>query len=170
VDLCAITASLGPVSLRAMPAPEAEPWRSDVPALVAARAIAFVCVANSARSQIAEGLARALAPAGVAIHSAGWLPALVHPLAVRALAEIDVDISHHRSKGLGEIPLASCDVAVLLCAEEQCPLVPAAVRRVRWELVDPAGAAGDGEARLEAFRSTRDELRRRLLAVWPAGR
>jgi arsenate reductase len=121
----------------------------------------FLCVANAARSQMAEGLARTLAPAGngYRFFSAGSQPGTVNPLAVRALAEQGIDIAHHRAKGLDDVPLAQADVIVTLCAEEVCPFVPGGekVRRIHWPLPDPTDLAG--------FRSVRDELRRRLAAL-----
>ena len=123
------------------------------------RTIIFVCVANAARSQMAEGLARAMAPEGYRFMSAGSDPGTLSPLAVQALAEQGIDISHHRSKGLGDVPLAQADVIVTLCAEEVCPFVPGKVQRLHWPLPDPTD--------LEGFRSVRDELRRLLPALWP---
>ena len=122
--------------------------------------IVFLCVANAARSQMAEGLARAMAPAGngYRFFSAGSQPGALHPLAVRALAEEDIDIAHHRSKGLDDVPLAEADIIVTLCAEEVCPYVPGAAQRLHWALPDPT--------RLEVFRAVRDELRRLLPALW----
>ena len=122
--------------------------------------VLFLCVGNSARSQMAEGLARAMAPAGngYRFFSAGSKPGTLNPLAVRALAEAGIDIAHHRSKGLDDVPLADADVIVTLCAEEVCPFVPGAVRRLHWPLPDPTD--------LEDFRSARDELRRLLPALW----
>jgi arsenate reductase len=123
--------------------------------------ILFLCVANSARSQMAEGLARAMAPPGYRFLSAGSQPGELNPLAVRALAEEGIDISHHRAKGLDDAPLAEADVVVTLCAEEVCPVVPGAVRRLHWPLPDPA-------LDLAAFRRVRDELRRLLPQLWSA--
>jgi arsenate reductase len=120
--------------------------------------VLFLCVANSARSQMAEGLARALAPPGYRFFSAGSEPGVLNPLAVRALAEQSIDIAHHRSKGVDDVPLAEVDTIVTLCAEEVCPVVPGSVRRLHWPLPDPADLA--------SFRSTRDELRRRLPTLW----
>lgn len=127
--------------------------------------VLFLCVANAARSQMAEGLARALAPPELEVFSAGSRPAAVHPLAVRALAEIGIDISHHRSKGIGDVPMERIRTVVTLCAEEECPALPGDVHRLHWGLPDPAGAAGSDEERLQAFRSVRDELRGRLPAL-----
>jgi arsenate reductase len=129
---------------------------------IAMPTILFLCVANSARSQMAEGLARALAPAGTVILSAGSAPAVVNPLAVRALAEVGIDIRGQRSKGLDAIPLDEVDTVVTLCAEEVCPVFPGDVERMHWPLPDPAAAEGDEAERLVAFAAVRDEIRRRL--------
>lgn len=146
------------------------PWKSEAKAIRAAnpRHILFLCVANSARSQMAEGVARSLAPQGVRVSSAGSAPSRLNPLAVRALAEVGIDISTHRSKGVNEVPPADVDVVVTLCAEEVCPVFLGKALRFHWGLPDPAGVGGDDEARLEAFRRVRDELRRRLAVVFAA--
>ena len=122
----------------------------------------FLCVANSARSQMAEGLARRLAPPGTRVYSAGSEPASVNPLAVRAMAEIGIDISNHRSKSVDEIPVDRVDVVVTLCTEEVCPVFPGSVRRLHWPIEDPARTGGSKADRLDAFRRARDEIGRRL--------
>jgi thioredoxin type arsenate reductase len=127
-----------------------------------ASSILFLCVANSARSQIAEGLARRLAPPGTRVYSAGSEPGTIHPLAVRVLAEAGVDAAGQRSKGLDAVPLDEIDLVVTLCAEEVCPLFPRPVKRLHWPLSDPARVDGDEAARLAAFRAVRDELARRI--------
>ena len=129
------------------------------------KGILFLCVANSARSQLAEGLARRLAPPGVAIYSAGSEPGIINPLAVRVLAEVGVDASGQFSKGLDAIPLGEIDLVVTLCAEEVCPLFPRSVRKLHWPLQDPAKATGTDEERLAAFRAVRDELSARLVTL-----
>lgn len=137
-------------------------WRRDVARLKAARpsGILFLCVANSARSQMAEGIARHLAPTEVRVFSAGSAPTLVHPSAVQALAEIGIDIAGHCPKGTNAVPAAEIDAVITLCAEEVCPVWLKNAIRVHWGLPDPA--AKDGEDALEGFRSVRDELTRRL--------
>jgi thioredoxin type arsenate reductase len=130
------------------------------------RAILFLCVANSARSQIAEGLARLMAPSCVRVYSAGSEPGIINPLAVRVLAEAGVDAAGQRSKGLDAVPLDAIDLVVTLCAEEVCPLFPRPVRKLHWPLSDPAKAAGTEEERLAAFRAVRDELAARLPALF----
>jgi arsenate reductase len=133
------------------------------------RHILFLCVANSARSQMAEGIARYLAPQGVKVSSAGSSPASVHPQAIQALKEIGIDISGHRSKGLDSIDAGSVDAVITLCAEEVCPVFHGKAQRVHWGLPDPAAVAGTEETRRVAFRSVRDELRRRLKALFGHG-
>ena len=131
----------------------------------------FLCVANSARSQMAEGLARARFGDRVGVASAGSSPSAVNPFAIAALDEIGIDISGQRSKGVNEIDPASVDLVVTLCAEEVCPAFLGTARRVHWPLPDPAGAAGSDTERLDGFRSVRDEIARRLttLEEWIPG-
>ena len=143
-------------------------WRTEAAELRAMqpRHILFLCVANSARSQMAEGIARSLAPQGVMVSSAGSFPASVHPQAIQALKEIGIDISGHRSRGLDSIDAGSVDAVITLCAEEVCPVFLGKAHRVHWGLPDPAGVTGTEENRLNAFRSVRDELRRRLKVLF----
>jgi arsenate reductase len=131
----------------------------------ALRHVLFLCVANSARSQMAEGIARSLAPAGVTVSSAGSQPSRVNPLAIRALDEIGIDIRSHTSKAVDSIS-TSVDAVITLCAEEVCPVFLGKAHRVHWGLPDPAGAGGTEEEQLQAFRDVRDELRRRLAVVF----
>lgn len=131
--------------------------------------VLFLCVRNSARSQMAEGLARSMAPPGFRFLSAGSDPGILNPLAVNVLREIGIDISHHRAKGLHGIAVDQVDTIVTLCAEEVCPVVPGGVRQLHWPLPDPAGTEGTPEERLAAFRETRDRLRERLAELWAEG-
>jgi arsenate reductase len=116
---------------------------------------------------MAEGIARSLAPADVKVSSAGSAPSRLNPLAVRALAELGIDISGQRSKRVDEIPPQDVDAVVTLCAEEVCPVFLGEALRIHWGLPDPAAAAGSDDTRLQAFRDVRDELRRRLEVVFP---
>jgi arsenate reductase (thioredoxin) len=146
----------------------AQDWTTEAERIRAAkpRHLLFLCVANSARSQMAEGIARSLAPPGVKVTSAGSAPSRLNPLAVRALAEVGIDISGHRAKSVDEIPPYGIDVVVTLCAEEVCPVILGKALRVHWGLPDPAAVAGADDERLQAFWDVRDELRRRLAAVF----
>jgi len=128
--------------------------------------IIFICVANSARSQMAEGLTRQSAPPGVEVYSAGSKPGTLNPYAVRVLRELDIDIAHHRPKGFDNVPIAMADFIITLCAEEECPYVASAARRLSWAMPDPAAGAGDEQAKLAAFRTTRDDILGRLQEFW----
>jgi len=143
-------------------------WRAEAEALRAKRPrhILFLCVANSARSPMAEGIARSLAPPGTEVSSAGSSPSPVRPQAIQVLEEIGIDISGHRSKGLESIDAGSVDAVITLCAEEVCPVFLGKAARVHWGLPDPAAVAGTEETRLTAFRSVRDELLRRLKVLF----
>lgn len=127
------------------------------------RLVVFLCVANSARSQLAEALGRSLAPPGVRVASAGSQPWQVHPVAVRVLAEAGLDISGARSKSVEEVPLETADTVITLCDEEVCPVIPPGVRRLHWPFPDPAGTWEEDE-QLTRFRRTRDRLRERIAA------
>ena len=131
--------------------------------------ILFLCVANSARSQMAEGLARSLAPTNVPIFSAGSAPERVRPEAVRVMQEMGVDISAHWSKAVADVPVTRVRTVVTLCDEEVCPDLPNAVERLHWPVQDPAAAAGDEAAVLGSFRAVRDELLGRLHTLFVVG-
>lgn len=126
--------------------------------------ILFLCVANSARSQLAEGLAKAIFGEEAEIRSAGSEPSgLVQEWAVRTLREQGIDISAYRSKGIQDLPpgfLEKLDYVVTLCQEEVCPVLPSEAQRLHWPILDPAAASA--AAKPEAFRWARDEIRRRL--------
>ncbi|HMG57374.1 MAG TPA: GNAT family N-acetyltransferase [Kofleriaceae bacterium] len=124
----------------------------------------FLCVANSARSQMAEGLARSLFGGLVRVQSAGSRPSRVHPDAIAALREVAIDITGQHSKSVDGIDPASVAAVITLCAEEVCPVWPGTFVRLHWPLPDPAGASPDAAdpAGLAGFRAVRDELRLRL--------
>jgi len=132
--------------------------------------VVFVCVHNSARSQMAEGFARALAPTGTEVWSAGTEPGRVHPAAIEVMHEAGIDISVQRSKSLDEVPWREADTVVTLCGEanEVCPAVAASVRKLHWGLPDPSAAAEP--VRLQVFREVRDEIRWRVSSLWPRSR
>lgn len=135
---------------------------SEARPLRAGDLVLFMCVANSARSQLAEGLGRRLAPPGVEVASAGSEPGRIRPEAVAALAERGIDASSQVSKGLDAIDAARVTHVVTLCAEEVCPVFHGDVERLHWPHPDPAAVEGDAEARLDAFRSVRDAIEARL--------
>jgi protein-tyrosine-phosphatase len=121
-----------------------------------------MCVANSARSQMAEGLARAMAPVGVKVSSAGSTPTSVRPEAIAALSRKGIDISAHFSKTVDEIDAGSVTTVITLCEKEVCPAFLGTAEQIHWGLPDPATVNGSPEERLGAFCETRDEIERRL--------
>jgi len=125
--------------------------------------ILFLCVANSARSQLAEGLARAMFGDRVEVASAGSVPCgFVRPGAVAAMREIGIDISRHRSKGISDLDpgfLAKLDYAITLCAEEACPVLPSPAKRLHWPVEDPARPAPNAEVEAERYRQAREQIR-----------
>lgn len=126
--------------------------------------VLILCTGNSARSQMAEGLLRGMAGDRFEVASAGVAPTRVRPEAIEAMREIDIDISEHRSKSVDEFLGQSFDYVITVCdnANQQCPMFPGKAERIHWSIPDPAEVAGDQNARLAAFRSARDDLRRRL--------
>ncbi|HEY3522624.1 MAG TPA: arsenate reductase ArsC [Candidatus Limnocylindrales bacterium] len=122
--------------------------------------VLFVCVGNSARSQMAEALLERRGGERFDADSAGTNATAVNPLTVAVLAEIGVDWSRARSKPLTEFLGQPFDLVITLCdeARQACPVFPGAVRQIHWSLPDPAVADGSAEERLAAFRAVRDEL------------
>jgi protein-tyrosine-phosphatase len=129
------------------------------------KGLLFLCVANSARSQMAEAIARSLAPPGTQVWSAGSRPTRIRPEALTVLREIGLDTAGQRAKALGEIPAAEVDTVVTLCAEEECPAWLGPAQRLHWALPDPAAVQGSEGERLDAFRGVRDELRSHIAAL-----
>jgi arsenate reductase len=135
------------------------PPRSGKNGAVKTRGILFMCVANSARSQMAEGFARRAAPSGVTVHSAGSAPSRVNRHALEVMREVGIDLSQHHSKSIDEIPSAQIDTVITLCAEEVCPVFPGSVEKLHWPHPDPAAATGSKEDVLREFRRVRDLIR-----------
>jgi arsenate reductase len=127
--------------------------------------ILFLCVANSARSQIAEGLAKNIFGDEAEIESAGSEPSgKVQPWAVTTLKEEGIDISRNWSKSTDQLPpafLATMDFVITLCAEEICPTLPSTAQRLHWPIKDPT-CVPEAE-KPETFRATREEIKSRLL-------
>lgn len=128
------------------------------------KGILFLCTANSCRSQMAEGFARKLAPQGLRIYSAGTEPKGVHPLAIKVMQEVGIDISDQTSKGIEKVSLEKVDLVVTLCGEaaETCSTLPKKAEHLYWPIPDPALARGDEKTVLQAFRQARDEIRARV--------
>jgi protein-tyrosine-phosphatase/catechol 2,3-dioxygenase-like lactoylglutathione lyase family enzyme len=126
--------------------------------------ILFLCVANSARSQMAEGLARAMLGDRATVQSAGSTPSRVNPYAVEVMRESGIDLTSHSSKSVATIDPATVDLVVTLCAEEVCPAFLGKARRLHWPIPDPAGdeSVHSRENMLSRFRNARDQIKGRL--------
>jgi arsenate reductase len=126
--------------------------------------ILFLCTHNSARSQMAEGLLRSLGEEAFEAHSAGTVATQVRPLAIKAMAEVGIDISQQESKTLSRYLEEPFDAVITVCdtAAEACPVFPGARRRLHWSLPDPAASTGSEEAQLAVYRQVRETLRRRI--------
>lgn len=129
--------------------------------------ILFLCVANSARSQIAEGLARHNFSHDAQIFSAGSQPSKINPYAVEVLSEKNIDATRQFSKSIEQVPVAflnNLDFIITLCADEICPVLPSKhATKLHWAIPDPAGIDASEEELLRIFRSTRDEIEKRIL-------
>lgn len=122
--------------------------------------ILILCTGNSARSQMAEGLLTHITKGEYEIFSAGTKPSMVRPEAIKALAEVGIDISANRSKSVDEFADEEIDFVLTVCdnAKENCPYFTAKTALVHHSFADPAAIEGDEETRLEAFRKVRDEI------------
>jgi len=125
--------------------------------------ILILCTGNSCRSHMAEGILRAVAGDGLNVQSAGSNPSgCVHPLAVKVMTEIGIDISGHHSKHLNEFLDQPVETVITVCdnADQACPIFPGQVNRHHWPFRDPARATGTEEEKLAVFRRVRDDIRR----------
>jgi len=125
--------------------------------------VLILCTGNSCRSHLAEGILRAAAGDFLDVRSAGSKPAgYVHPLAIRAMQEIGIDISNHTSKSMHEFLGSPVETVITVCgnADQACPVFPGQVNRHHWPFDDPAHATGSEAEILAVFRRVRDEIRR----------
>ena len=128
------------------------------------RRVLFLCTHNSARSQMAEGFLRRLAGNRFEATSAGTQATRVHPLALRVMAEVGIDLGTHTSKTVDQLLDQPWDYVITVCdrANERCPLFPGQTTRLHWSFEDPSQATGSADQRLATFRRVRDEIRTRL--------
>jgi arsenate reductase (thioredoxin) len=134
--------------------------------------VLILCTGNSCRSHMAEGFLKAAAGEILDVQSAGSKPAgHVHPLAIRVMKEVGIDISQHQSKHLSQFKDQKIETVITVCgnADQACPIFPGQVNRYHWGFTDPAHAQGSEEAVLKVFRRVRDEIRR-VFEAYGAGR
>ncbi len=130
--------------------------------------VLFVCTHNASRSQMAEGLLRALKGERWEAYSAGTAPTVVHPAAIAVMAEIAIDIRGHHSKGLDAFRGIAFDEVVTVCdhAQETCPVVPGGGVRRHESFADPSLATGSAADILTVFRRVRDEIRNWIMETY----
>jgi arsenate reductase (thioredoxin) len=134
--------------------------------------VLILCTGNSCRSHLAEGILRSVAGDILDVQSAGSKPAgYVHPLAIKVMQEIGIDISQHRSKHLNEFLNQQVETVITVCgnADQACPIFPGQVNRHHFPFYDPAKAEGSEEEVLKVFRQVRDEIRK-VFEAYAAGR
>lgn len=151
--------ALHPALLQAAP-----PGRSPTASAAQPHRVLFLCTHNSARSQLAEGILRARGGGHFAVYSAGSEPAGIHPLAIRAAAELGIDISTQQSQHLDDFAGQHFDTIITVCdrIREACPTFPDDPRQIHWSIPDPVAVAGDEDTRLSAFRDAATALSTRI--------
>jgi arsenate reductase len=125
------------------------------------KGILFLCTGNSCRSQMAEGFAKKMLSKDLKIFSAGIEPKRIHPMAIKVMQEIGIDISQQRSKNISEIPIDKIDLVVTLCgdAAERCPIFPGKIEKIHWAIENPAKAQGSDKEIAIVFRKVRDKIK-----------
>lgn len=134
--------------------------------------VLILCMGNSCRSHMAEGILRKVMGDILDVQSAGAKPAgYVHPIAIQVMKEIGIDISNHRSKSMNEFLEQPIETVISVCGKDEggCPTFPTQVNRYCWEFFDPAKAEGTEGEKLKVFREVRDQLRL-VFEAYGAGR
>jgi arsenate reductase len=129
--------------------------------------VLFLCTENACRSQMAEGLVNHFLAGRVQAFSAGARPTRVNPRAIQVMAELDIDIRHHRAKSVADLAGERFDLVITVCdqAQEECPFFPGTTEKLHVGFPDPARASGTEEQIMTAFRQVRDEIRATLLPL-----
>jgi len=125
------------------------------------KGILFLCTGNSCRSQMAEGFARNMLLEDVKIFSVGTDTNAIHPVAIKVMQEVGIDISQQKTKNLWEIPVDKISIVVTLCEDEteRCPVFPGEVKKINWILKNPVKATGNEEEIINEFRKVRDKIK-----------
>ncbi|MFC1666473.1 arsenate reductase ArsC [Candidatus Omnitrophota bacterium] len=130
--------------------------------------VLFICSYNSCRSQMAEGMLRALCGERYEVYSAGTKQTGVNPYSIKVMSELGIDISKQRSKTIDEFLNQEFDYVVTVCdnAKKSCPLFPGKCEKIHWGLKDPGEAEGDDEKKLAVFRKIRGEIKENIIATF----
>ena len=134
--------------------------------VVSKKGILFLCTGNSCRSQMAEGFAKKILSKDLRIFSAGIEPKRIHPIAIKVMQEVGINISQQRPKNISEVPIDKIDLVVTLCgdAAESCPVFPGKVKKIHWAIDDPAKAQGSEEEIDKGFRKVRDNIKSSIIS------
>jgi len=126
--------------------------------------VLFVCTGNSCRSQMAEGLLRAIADDRFDVYSAGSHPSRVHPIAIKVMNELDIDITSHTSDPIDMFFSEGIDYVITLCdnAKEFCPTFPGNARKIHWSVNDPFRSWKNDHKIIGRYRMTLNELQERI--------
>tara|TARA_Y100000817_G_C16545744_1_gene406540 strand:- start:121 stop:546 length:426 start_codon:yes stop_codon:yes gene_type:complete len=126
--------------------------------------IIFICTGNACRSQIAEGILRSMAGDKFDVFSAGSHPTKVHPMSIKVMKEIGIDITSHTSDPISNFLKENIDIVVTVCnnADKACPVFPGKVERIHWRIKDPFKGWGSDRDDLVNFTRTRDDLNERI--------
>jgi arsenate reductase len=132
--------------------------------------VLFICTHNSARSQMAEGVLRALSDDRYEVYSAGTEPSMVQPQAIEVMGEIGIDISRHRSKNVEKFKDIEFEYVITVCdhARETCPFFLGGKKVMHKGFQDPSQCTGSEEEVLACFRNVRDKIRRWIMEVFDA--
>ncbi len=127
--------------------------------------IIFICTGNACRSQIAHGLLENMAGDKFEVFSAGSHPSQVHPMSLKIMEEIGIDISHHTSDFIDDYLKTGIEIVITVCdnANDICPIFPGNVERIHWSIADPFEGWEFDESQIQAFRDTREEIKQRII-------
>ena len=127
--------------------------------------IIFICTGNACRSQIAHGLLKNIAGDRFNVFSAGSHPSRVHPMSIKVMEEVGIDISHHTSNHLEDYLHKGIDIVITVCdnANKACPVFPGDVKRLHWSIKDPFKGWDYDETHMDAFREKRQEINDKIL-------
>ena len=127
--------------------------------------IIFVCTGNACRSQIAHGLLESMAGDKFEVFSAGSHPSQVHPMSIKVMEEIGIDISHHTSDFIDDYLKTGIEIVITVCDDvnESCPIFPGDVERLHWSIDDPFKGWNFDEGQIQSFRDTREEIKQRII-------
>ena len=133
--------------------------------MLAKKNIIFICTGNACRSQIAHGLLESMAGDKFEVFSAGSHPIKVHPMSIKIMEEIGIDISHHTSDFIDDYLKSGIEIVITVCdnANKNCPVFPGNVEKLHWSIDDPFKGWEFDESQIQSFRDTREEIKQKII-------